>query len=74
MIVLKSEQIMRAESEYGAWSTELHECYRRLLLNKAYNLYGPSLQGADYEMGRDDQIPSETMYDIVTTVHGWTQR
>ena len=32
MIVLNSEQIMRAESEHGARSTELHGCYRRLLL------------------------------------------
>ena len=31
MMVLNSEQILRAESEHGARSTELHGCYRRLL-------------------------------------------
>ena len=34
MMVLNSEQIMRAESEHGARSTELHGCYRRLLLGE----------------------------------------
>ena len=39
MIVLKSEQIMRAESERGAWSTELHGCYRRLLLMNSLGVF-----------------------------------
>ena len=37
----------------------------------AYSLYGPSLQGADFEMGRVDQIPYNTSQ--VTADLKWTR-
>ena len=62
VVKLKSEQ-MRSEgirSEHGAWSTELHGCYRRLLLDSSdqrIRLFCDLNLNLDYESVQQIQCP-----------------